>query len=420
MSDGTLEIRSANSFAALRYIRLNLSGSGAWYGSGNSTPLPNTATVAPFIAEYEDYLGFWSIERNGSNDTWKITVKEEGKSYWVSGIGGWEDKVTANFNSSNGTLAIPFQAGLFTTNNNTYGPLSVGLRGYYVNGTSNAGVTGSYNIATFDYRGKDECTISQTTLTLNSGSEVTIAGFQWYASILEGTYAGYTLTYSNVTPVEGLSLKKVDTDVDEYNKWIGTWNVGEEVWQVDSDIEGYIYSVKGIKGTGIPFSAEFNATDKAFVLVEQEGVATGQLNDTTTVSISLFGNFTYNETNYYYGGGLDIASATLSGTSATLAGCNISSTYGDFTGFTIYGEDVERGDIYNLGSTVLPQSISAYTPSASVKSASKAPKTVRRSSDKRCPDTVPVLSRNDVRAAEKEALKEKQRSEADKNVAIAE
>ena len=410
MPDGTLEIRSANSFAAMRYIRLNLSGSGAWYGSGNSTSLPNIATVAPFIAEYEDYLGFWTIERSGANDTWKITVKEEGVSYWISGIGGWADKVTANFNSGNGTLTIPVQKDLFSSNHNTYGPLSVGLRGYYINGSSNTGINGSYDIATFAYKGEDVCEISQTTVTV-SGTQRVIAGFQWYASILEGQYAGYALTYTNVTPVAGLSLVKVKADVGEYNKWIGSWNVGEEVWTVTKDIEGYTYTVTGIQETDIPFSASFDSDSKSFVLSEQADVANVALNDTLTVSISLFGNFTYNETNYYYGDGLDIASATLgAGNTATLTGLNISATYGDFTGFSVYGEQVGGDGFYNFGSMTLPQAVSAYTP-GSVKPSSVSRKHVRRSYDVQCEAASPVLSRNDVSVSELKAVKAQPKKE---------
>ena len=421
MPDGTLELRARNSFTAMRFLRINLSGSGAWYGSGNSTPLPNTATLAPFIAEYEDYLGFWEIPNGDAKDTWKITVKEEGSSYYVRGIAGWTDPVTATFNSSNGTMSIAVQPGLYETTS-SYGAVSVGLRGYYLDGTTVKGVNGSYSIATFDYRGKNSCDVTTPTLTLSSGSEVTIVGFQWYANILEGSYAGYTLTYSNGTaPISSdVTLDKIEADVEEYNKWIGNWNVGDEVWQISEDLEGYTYTVTGIKGYNIPFSAEFNSNDKSFVLVEQEGVATAALNDTTTVSIALYGNFTYNEKSYYYGDGMDIASATLSGAgTATLTGCNISATYGDFSGFSVYGEDIERGDLYNFGSTTLPQSISAATSPTSIRPSSYGSRMpISRSYALRCAETFPILSKNQETAIETKAVKKQ--PDADKNVAIAE
>ena len=393
MPDGTIDLRAGSDddvFTQMYFLRWNLTSGSIGLATSVYTPLPNVLEEAPYIPTYEDYLGAWNVDRDGSNtDTWIISRNVDGSSYFISGIGGWGEKVVANYSSTNGEMYIVPQPNLFQTTDKTYGPLQVGIRGYYVNAEKKSGVNGSYQMSfRLTDEGSDQLAVSLPSLSLTSGAQVQIDGLQWYAVIMEGQYAGSSLTYTNPTSLLGKVLEKVPTDVVSYNKWIGSWNVGEDVWTVSADIEGYTYEVTGISGTSIPFAAQYDYESDSFVLSEQSGVATVSIDVSETedpeyveVDVALYGNILYQETVYYWGNGEKIAYASLSGNTATLTPLTPGTgAYGDFIGFTLYG--VGEDGTYSLSEMFeLPADVTAYSGGqpSSVKSARKAIKSAVRS-----------------------------------------
>ena len=311
------------------------------------------------------------------------------------------NEIVANYSASNGEMYIVPQSNLFQTTHQSYGPLQVGIRGYYMNGSSASGVNGSYQMSfRLTDEGSDQLSVSLPALTLTSGAEIQIDGLQWYALIMEGQYAGYSLTYTNLTSLLGKVLDKAPTDINAYNKWIGSWNVGEEVWTVSPAVEGYTYEVTGIGGTPFSFAAQYDYDSDAFVLSEQDGVATVSIDVSDTdepeyidVDVALYGNILYNETVYYWGDGVPVAYAVLSGNAATLIPLTSNATYGDFIGFTLYGVGDE--DVYDLAQMFeLPADITANNGQSSpVKPSKKVKKSVNSSAK---PQTVVLSARSDT------------------------
>ena len=382
MPDGSLEVRAGSSngvaFNSIYYFRRDMDSAtgSAWYGASVNTPIPATATTVAYIPAYEDYLGVWEVDRNDDNDiidNWLVVPDVVGSSYIITGIGGNAYKVAAHYTASSGTMSIPTQSDLQHMNHSTYGHMTYGVRGYYVKAgaTSRTGVTGTYDIVSFSLTGEGSGTLLATTPTLaiSGGAEAKMLGLQWYAKQVDATGV---LSYTNYTYLSDKTVVLKATDQTAYAQWLGQWTVGEETWTVSQQLAGYAYTVTGVRGTTYPFTALYDAASNSFQLYEQEGVQKLEVNYGTAEApnyvesaVALSGNFTYNSTNYRNSLGALVATAQLESGAATLTPCNVSATYGDFNGFTLYVVSSADGKYYGWTSKfALPASISAASASA--------------------------------------------------------
>ena len=253
--------------------------------------------------------------------------------------------------------------------------LTYGVRGYYVKAgdTSRTGVTGDYDIVSFSLTGEGSGTLVATTptLPLSGGAEAKILGLQWYAMQVE-VEKPTAVTYANYTYLSDKTVVLKATDQTAYAQWLGQWTVGEETWTVSQQLAGYAYTVTGVRGTTYPFTALYDAASNSFQLYEQEGVQKLEVNDGTAeapnyveYAVALSGNFTYGGKNYRWSQGALVATAQLEAGAATLTPCNVSATYGDYNGFTLYRVSSADGKYYTLASKfALPASISAASASA--------------------------------------------------------
>ena len=297
------------------------------------------------FAKYEDFLGEWAL---GSASV-EITEKVKGETYSISGLPGYDGKnypaVEAVYDSKAGKFTLKEQELLDYTSQ--YGPAKRILAGVFAYGSDtysyfwfNSESNGDVPQLIFTASLMEDGTISLVPGNCPYGSFV---GFNYAWVITSGNYA----RQGNV--MDTVALPNVMTpftlDMEAYNAWLGSWKFGDQTWTIETKEAGKTYSVNGIGGIDFPFSANFNASTKEFELHTQANVATIELTDDTgsafEAEMGLFGNIRYQGTVYYWGDDAKIASAALSESRTATLTPAVCSSYGNFIGFTIYGETAE-------------------------------------------------------------------------------
>lgn len=118
------------------------------YGNGNPTGKYASAVVSSKAPAYNWWIGNWKVtDGQGNASTIAIAQKENGKSYTISGLGGYDFTIVANYNSD-GTFTltgsstvnittVPYTNGDYVFSNlNVLGLYTVGTSSYYRTGTS--------------------------------------------------------------------------------------------------------------------------------------------------------------------------------------------------------------------------------------------------------------------------------------------
>ena len=200
--------------------------------------------VVKKLSPYEKFLGTWSFPRGGASDTWTVTEKEPGKSYYITGIDAKEEniKVVAEFNAADGTVTVSSQTNLGqSTVNTSEGELTgecslLGKIDY--NGTIYR-INGTYVIFTITFNeDASSAQLAPGKVNIPSlGGEFDLIGFAIYTQVGDSAYSLITgselpNTITNLTHGEGSGGGGGEGggggggDTSGYNAWLGTWNVG--------------------------------------------------------------------------------------------------------------------------------------------------------------------------------------------------
>ncbi len=188
---------------------------------------------------YEAWLGEWKVTRGSETDTWTITQKTKGQTYNVTGIEGISAfTVEAVYDSANDSFSIPVQEGL-TNYSSSYGTASIGIYGQIPYQGKEYFITGSYDIFTAKGASTGTAKMVPTTLEVEGIGECTLVNFLYLGELLDGSYAGQYLSFSEVPTELPNTMVKVggsgggDNPGDdnpgsgsaEYNKFLGSYTV---------------------------------------------------------------------------------------------------------------------------------------------------------------------------------------------------
>ena len=126
-------------------------------------------------ASYEAWLGEWTSKRGTATDTWVISEKVKGESYYINGIEGLTDApIEAEYDSDNASLVVKVQEGVGKYQSTNYGELDLGFYGALTNdsGGSTFYKLGSvpYTIFTATFSDSDNAAVAAGTITTSSGT----------------------------------------------------------------------------------------------------------------------------------------------------------------------------------------------------------------------------------------------------------
>lgn len=232
--------------------------------------------VVKKLSPYEKFLGTWSFPRGGASDTWTVTEKEPGKSYYITGIDAKEEniKVVAEFNAADGTVTVSSQTNLGqSTVNTSEGELTgecslLGKIDY--NGTIYR-INGTYVIFTITFNeDASSAQLAPGKVNIPSlGSEFDLIGFAIYTQVGDSAYSLITgselpNTITNLTHGEGSGGGGGGGegggggggDTSGYNAWLGTWNVGSVTLTISQKTAGSTYTVSGLE-EDVDFEARY-------------------------------------------------------------------------------------------------------------------------------------------------------------------
>lgn len=161
--------------------------------------------------EYLKWTGSWKI--TGANDVVNnctITAVNSNATYSIAGLQGFSDEINCQFNSADGSMSI-MTTDLEDFTHNTYGPIDLWYLGTYTNGDRQTSVTGNYVICTAKLTDNTHATATGNTLQLSDGSQVELSGMEFIGKILEGSYAGYVLSFGGDVVSFPLTFEKVES-----------------------------------------------------------------------------------------------------------------------------------------------------------------------------------------------------------------
>lgn len=236
-------------------------------------------TVTKVLSPYEKFLGTWSFPRGDAADTWTVTEKEPGKSYYITGIDAKEAniKVVAEFNAADGTVTVKSQTNLGqSTVNTSEGELTgecslLGKIDY--NGTIYR-INGTYVIFTITFNeDASSAQLAPGKVNIPSlGGEFDLIGFAIYTQVGDSAYSLITgselpNTITNLTHGEGSGGGEGGGgggegggggggDTSGYNAWLGTWNVGSVTLTISQKTAGSTYTVSGLE-EDVEFEARY-------------------------------------------------------------------------------------------------------------------------------------------------------------------
>lgn len=203
---------------------------------------------------YEAWLGEWKVTRGSETDTWTITQKTKGQTYNVTGIEGISAfTVEAVYDSANDSFSIPVQEGL-TNYSSSYGTASIGIYGQIPYQGEEYFITGSYDIFTAKGASTGTAKMVPTTLEVEGIGECTLVNFLYLGELLDGSYAGQYLSFSEVPTELPNTMVKVggsgggDNPGDDnpgsgsadYNKFLGSYTVDPK----DSSADPWTTSIR--------------------------------------------------------------------------------------------------------------------------------------------------------------------------------
>ena len=162
------------------------------------------------LFSYDDWLGTFLIDRDGDGatiDTVSISQDVRGESYTVYNVCSFGEEVPAYYDATTGALQLVNVDSLFSYEHQTYGPVNVHFSGFIpYSSTQNQPIfgVGTYLIATATLEGA-VATITPEDIDITWSGEstattYTINGMGFVGEILEGTYAGYYLSYRGYGP----------------------------------------------------------------------------------------------------------------------------------------------------------------------------------------------------------------------------
>jgi len=281
-----------------------------------------------FVATYEDWLGMFAVPRSSDEDAtvdyWTIGEKENGSTYTITGIEGLEDEVEGVYNSTTGLLEIYSQAcgdewasSYGTAQDYLYATIEVSGKTYYL--------SGEYLVATAELA-EDLATAKLTAGGDYDGSDYT--GMRFYALLLDGDYAGYTLSFNTEWTMFPTTLTRTEFD-DAYLKYLGEWEVptskttstGEYATfnvQVDKPNESYV--ITGWPAASDIIPAEYDADNYCMNIkgglnnLTRTGIK--YKSDTTQTYVScLAGYYSYSlsKAGLFYGSDYTVCQVVMSG-----------------------------------------------------------------------------------------------------------
>ena len=230
--------------------------------------------LAPFVAKYEDWLGYKKVARGEYNDTWNITVKENGVSYSIDGIEGMgADEgltVTADFDSATGELVFNNQkiGEVYPYDFGSLGVLNLqdGLFGSYPGEEYDELVDGEYEIA----RAVLEKDLSFATFKGNKvsvdGEEIQLTQMGYGSLVVDGDYSGIILSFSDVLTPFTSKIEPISID-NNYSMYLNNWDLFNpdstpaESIKLAIDSPNETYAVTGLAGSDAAAYAEYNKAD---------------------------------------------------------------------------------------------------------------------------------------------------------------
>ena len=235
-------------------------------GVDNDNKVNYTYAVASFsvtkvLTPYEKFLGTWSYDRNGTEDTWTVTEKVPNESYNITGFDG-NTTITAEalFNAADGTMTLKSQANLgentvSTSSGDVTGQAALYGRILY-QGTEYY-VTGNYPLFTATLNADaSEAALEPGTVTISSlGQDFDLVGFCLYTIVGSSAYAttnkgALPATITHLTQGSGSGgggddPGHDDPGTDAYGKWIGSWTIGDNTFTLTQKTAGSSYIMTG-------------------------------------------------------------------------------------------------------------------------------------------------------------------------------
>ncbi len=214
-------------FNCTDFYVLNLDDVSVKAGEGGGGP------AEPEIGSYESWLGEWEVARQSKTDTWTITEKEKGVSYYVQGIDGDNPNikdVKAVATYKDGALLIECQQNLatLTIEGKEY---TLNLFGMYSNSTKI--VSGNFVTAEAKQTAKGVATITNggTTVSIQGDdNEYPVSGMTYFAAPAGGG-SGYVFNgqvfylwpTSMTNDSQGQGGGGDEQASEAYKAWLGDW-----------------------------------------------------------------------------------------------------------------------------------------------------------------------------------------------------
>lgn len=297
-------------------------------------PFTLTKTIASPTEEYLAWIGTWYTE---GGDKFVIEEDVVNTSYSVTGF--FDDlPVITRFNEADGTMSF-YGQDVAEDEKYTYRLQGIDQDNYVEPGSQDG--TSTLAIATLSADGKS--------FTIEGNEYEAVYGSTTYEEIIVGLdifafdlSAGNIYSVSDAVRVD-LPATLEDTKpgpTDEYLAWIGDWEVGRgdetDTWTITENKTNTSYTVTGIEGAPFEVIADFDKETGALSISEQDvyNLTSGNEN---VLNVSLYGNFIYNGTTYFWGDDYELFVATIGEDGSAVMTPSPAAIYGDFVSFRFYG-----------------------------------------------------------------------------------